>query len=30
MKQEAEAQGLSMNELVNTIFEEYLERKGRA
>ena len=30
IKQEAEAQGLSMNELVNTIFEEYLERKGRA
>ena len=30
IKQEAEAQGLSMNELANTIFEEYLERKGRA
>ena len=25
---EAEAQGLSMNDLVNNIFEEYLERKG--
>ena len=30
IKKEAEAQGLSMNELVNGIFEEYLERKGRA
>lgn len=30
IKQEAEAQGLSMNELVNTIFEKYLERKEKA
>ena len=30
IKKEAEAQGLSMNELVNGIFEEYLERKGNA
>ena len=30
IKQEAAAQGLSMNELVNTIFEKYLERKEKA
>ena len=30
IKQEAAAQGVSMNDLVNCIFEEYLERKGRA
>ena len=30
IKQEAAAQGLSMNDLVNNIFEEYLERKGQA
>ena len=30
IKQEAEAQGVSMNDLVNRIFEEYLERKGDA
>ena len=30
IKKEAAAQGLSMNDLVNTIFEEYLERKGNA
>ena len=30
VKKEAEAQGLSMNDLVNNIFEEYLERKGKA
>lgn len=30
IKQEAAAQGLSMNDLVNSIFEEYLERKGNA
>jgi len=30
VKAEAEAQGLSVNELANNIFEEYLERKGRA
>lgn len=29
LKAEAEAQGLSMNDLANNIFEEYLERKGR-
>ena len=29
IKAEAEAQGLSMNDLVNNIFEEHLERKGR-
>ena len=29
IKQEAKAQGLSMNELANAIFEEYLERKGK-
>ena len=28
IRAEAEAQGLSMNDLVNNIFEEYLERKG--
>lgn len=28
IKAEAAAQGLSMNELVNNIFEEYLGRKG--
>ena len=28
IKKEAAAQGLSMNDLVNNIFEEYLERKG--
>lgn len=30
IKEEAEAQGLSMNDLVNNIFEEYIERKGKA
>ena len=30
IKQEAAAQGVSMNDLVNCIFEEYLERKGNA
>ena len=30
IREEAEAQGLSMNDLVNNIFEEYLERKGKA
>lgn len=30
IKEEAAAQGLSMNDLVNNIFEEYMERKGRA
>lgn len=30
IKAEADAQGLSMNDLINTIFEEYLERKGNA
>lgn len=30
IRAEAEAQGLSMNDLVNNIFEEYLERKGEA
>ena len=30
IRAEAEAQGLSMNDLVNNIFEEYLERKGNA
>lgn len=30
IKAEAAAQGLSMNDLVNNIFEEYLERVGRA
>lgn len=30
IRAEAEAQGLSMNDLVNNIFEEYLERKGKA
>lgn len=29
VKKEAEAQGLSMNDLVNNIFEEYLERQGK-
>ena len=29
IRAEAEAQGLSMNDLVNNIFEEYLERKGK-
>ena len=29
IKQEAMAQGVSMNDLVNGIFEEYMERKGR-
>ena len=29
IRSEAEAQGLSMNDLVNNIFEEYLERKGK-
>lgn len=29
IKQEAAAQGLSMNDLVNNIFEEYLERQGK-
>lgn len=28
IKKAADEQGLSMNELVNGIFEEYLERKG--
>ena len=28
IRAEAAAQGLSMNDLVNNIFEEYLERKG--
>lgn len=28
MKKEAKKQGLSMNDLANTIFEEYLERNG--
>lgn len=30
IRAEAEAQGLSMNDLVNNIFEEYLERKDKA
>lgn len=30
IKKAADEQGLSMNELVNNIFEEYLERKGNA
>lgn len=30
IKAEADAQGLSMNDLVNNIFEEYLERQGKA
>lgn len=30
IKAEAAAQGLSMNDLINNIFEEYLERKGNA
>ena len=30
IKKEAAAQGVSMNDLVNCIFEEYLERKGKA
>lgn len=30
IRQEAMAQGLSMNDLINNIFEEYIERKGRA
>lgn len=30
IKKEAAAQGVSMNDLVNSIFEEYLERKGKA
>ena len=30
IRAEAEAQGLSMNDLVNNIFEEYIERKGKA
>ena len=30
IRQEAAEQGLSMNDLVNNIFEEYLERKGKA
>lgn len=30
IRKEADAQGLSMNDLVNNIFEEYLERKGKA
>ena len=29
IKAEADAQGVSMNDLVNTILEEYLERMGR-
>ena len=29
IRAEAEAQGLSMNDLVKNIFEEYLERKGK-
>lgn len=28
IKAEAEAQGLSMNDLANNIFEEYLERRA--
>lgn len=28
IRKEAAAQGLSMNDLINNIFEEYLERKG--
>lgn len=28
IREEAAAQGLSMNDLVNNIFEEYFERKG--
>lgn len=28
IKAEAEAQGLSMNDLANTIFEEYLKRRA--
>lgn len=28
IKKEAQAQGVSMNDLINNIFEEYLERKG--
>lgn len=30
IKQEAAAQGISMNDLVNNIFEDYLERKANA
>ena len=30
IRAEAEAQNISMNDLVNNIFEEYLERKGKA
>ena len=30
IRAEAAAQGIHMNELVNRIFEEYLERKGKA
>ena len=29
IRKEAEAQGISMNDLVNNIFKEYLERKGK-
>lgn len=29
IRKAAEAQGLSMNDLVNNIFEEYIERKGK-
>ena len=30
LKAEAEAQGMSLNELVNIIIDEYLDRKGKA
>lgn len=30
IKQEAQAQGLSMNDLIGEILEEYIERKGGA
>ena len=29
IREEAKAQGLSMNDLVNNIFEEYIERQGK-
>lgn len=28
IKKEAQAQGVSMNDLINNIFEEYLEKRG--
>lgn len=30
LKEEATAQGISLNDLANNIFEEYLERTGKA